>query len=389
MINRITMNKPLTHIDLFAGAGGITEGFRKAGYKCLLANDFDEEAMHTFTYNHPNIPFILKDIKELTVDEMLKKAKCKCGEVDLITGGPPCQGFSLAGQRLQDDPRNVLFREYIRLAKGIQPKVIFFENVGGLLSMQKGKILQAIISEFREIGYSIKYKLINAADYGVPQARPRVILIGVNSQNVDITFPIPTHGDPQKDNNQMVLFESMKTKLKPYLTVADAISDLPIIEAGEGEEEMYQPNVEKTEYQKERIGVRKPGIIYNHRATNHAQFIIDRYVLIPQGCTNSVLPEELRTKKNNLFRLSMLQPARTITCNFRTDLINPIANRGLTVREAARLQSFDDDYRFFGNLSRKAKFLTQDDQVGNAVPPILAYAFAKHIKEYILPQFIK
>ena len=166
-------------IDLFAGAGGITEGFRKAGYKCICANDVDEEAKHTFTFNHPDIPYLLKDIRELTAKEILDMGKCYASDIDVITGGPPCQGFSLAGQRISDDPRNILFREYIRITKDIQPKVIFFENVHGIMNMQAGKVLQAIVTEFGEIGYQCKYALVNAADYGVPQARPRFVLIGV------------------------------------------------------------------------------------------------------------------------------------------------------------------------------------------------------------------
>ena len=369
-------------IDLFAGAGGITEGFRKAGYICVCANDFDEEAKHTFTYNHPNVPYLLKDVKEVTAADILEKANCEASEIDLITGGPPCQGFSLAGLRLSDDPRNVLFREYIRIAKDIQPKVIFFENVHGIMSMQGGKVLKAIVSEFGEIGYQCKYSLVNAADYGVPQARPRFVLIGVRGFDKEITFPEPTHG--KMDDAQVGLFDA---NILPYITVEAALSNLPVVDQGEGEEELAVSPYWNNDFQKERVGERCPGMIYNHRATKHSKAIQDRYELIPQGCNNSVLPPEIRTKKQNAYKLDMRLPSRTVTCNFRTDLIHPIMNRGLTVREAARLQSFDDDYRFFGNLTRKAKWLTQDDQVGNAVPPLLAFAFAEHIKNHILSQF--
>lgn len=369
-------------IDLFSGAGGITEGFRKAGFHCLCATDIDEEARHTFTYNHPKIPFLLKDIRQLDPEELLSAAGIPDGEqVDVITGGPPCQGFSLAGQRLSDDPRNQLFREYIRIAEKIQPKVIFFENVNGILSMQKGHVLQAILDEFEKIGYHCQYILANAADYGVPQARPRFVLIGTRGFDKKISFPAPTHG---KSENQLTMFPS---RLHPFVTVREAFEGLPQVDQGEGEEEVFREPAAVGEYQAERIGERRPGTIYNHRATRHSRQIQERYSMIPQGCSNSVLPPEIRTKKQNAFKLSLDAPARTVTCNFRTDLIHPVMNRGLTVREAARLQSFDDDYRFFGNLTRKAKFLTQDDQVGNAVPPLLAYAFADHIRKFILPQF--
>jgi len=370
-------------IDLFAGAGGITEGFRKAGYICVCASDFDEEAKHTFTFNHPSVPYLLKDIREVTAEELLLKADCNANEIDVITGGPPCQGFSLAGQRLSNDPRNVLFREYIRIAKDIQPKVIFFENVHGIISMQNGRVLNAIVTEFGKIGYQCKYALVNAADYGVPQARPRFVLIGVRGSDKKITFPEVTHGIVINDG-QIELFEK---NILPYVTVEEALSNLPRIDQGEGEEEIKVIPSWKNTFQKDRVGERIPGIIFNHRATKHSKAIQERYAMIPQGCNNSVLPPEIRTKKQNAYKLDMKLPSRTVTCNFRTDLIHPIMNRGLTVREAARLQSFDDDYCFFGNLTRKAKWLTQDDQVGNAVPPLLAQAFAAHIINYILPQF--
>ncbi len=370
-------------IDLFAGAGGITEGFRKAGYTCVCANDFDEEAKHTFTFNHPLIPYLLKDIREVTSAELLLKAGCNADEIDVMTGGPPCQGFSLAGQRLSDDPRNILFREYIRIAKDIQPKVIFFENVYGIMNMQNGRVLNAILAKFGEIGYQCKYALINAADYGVPQARPRFVLIGVRGSDKKITFPETTHGKVI-DDGQIELFEK---EILPYVTVEEALSNLPQIDQGEGEEEIKVIPSWKNTFQKERVGERIPGIIFNHRATKHSKAIQERYAMIPQGRNNSVLPPEIRTKKQNAYKLDVKLPSRTVTCNFRTDLIHPIMNRGLTVREAARLQSFDDDYCFFGNLTRKAKWLTQDDQVGNAVPPLLAQAFATHIMNYILPQF--
>ena len=308
-------------IDLFAGAGGITEGFRKAGYSCVCANDFDEEAKHTFTFNHPEVPYLLKDVREVTSKELLLKANCDSEEIDVITGGPPCQGFSLAGQRLSDDPRNTLFREYIR--------------IGGR-------------------GFDKK-----------------------------ITFPEPTHGKII-DDGQMKLFAK---NLLPYITVEEALSNLPSVDQGGGEEEINIKPFWNNEFQRERIGERIPGTIFNHRATKHSKIVQERYAMIPQGCNNSVLPLEVRTKKQNAYKLDLKLPSRTVTCNFRTDLIHPTMNRGLTVREAARLQSFDDDYCFFGNLTRKAKWLTQDDQVGNAVPPLLAQAFATHIMNYILPQF--
>ncbi len=366
-------------LDLFAGAGGITEGFRKAGFQCILANDCDEEAQHTFLFNHPNTPYILRDIREVTEHDILEVSRCERGEIDVITGGPPCQGFSLAGRRLSDDPRNVLFKEYVRITKMLNPKVVFFENVHGITSMQKGKVLEALVAAFEEIGYKCEYRVVNAADYGVPQSRPRFVLLGVKGRDKEISFPNPTHGKKKAG-------DFLESHLFPYVTVEEAFSGLPIIDQGEGNEQM-QSIATQSSYSLERRGERAPGIVYNHRATRHSAVIQERYALIPQGCTNAVLPPEIRTKKQNAYKLDLSQVSRTVTCNFRTDLIHPTMNRGLTVREAARLQSFDDDYCFFGNLTRKARWLTQDDQVGNAVPPLMAKAFAEHIKTTILPQF--
>ena len=371
---------PVT-IDLFAGAGGITEGFRQAGYRCIFANDYDEEARHTFTYNHPSIPYLMKDVKALTLYDIESTIGAPIGEVDVITGGPPCQGFSLAGMRLANDPRNALFKEFVRLTDAIKPKVIFFENVAGIMSMQKGMVLQAILKEFGSLGYKCEYSVVNASSFGVPQARPRFVLLGVRGMDKVVSFPSPTHGVPTA---QRELFEE---PLQPIVSTWEALSDLPCVDQGEGSEEMPHGGRPRNSYQLAREGCRHPGTLYNHRAIRHSETIQHRFSLIPQGCTNAVLPPEIRTKKQNVFRLSGKDPSRTVTCNFRTDLLHPEMNRGLTVREAARLQSFDDDYCFFGNLTRKAKFLTQDDQVGNAVPPLLARAFAEHIKTRLLSQF--
>ncbi len=360
-------------IDLFAGAGGMTEGLRKAGFQSVLANEYDDMAGVTFRTNHPTVPLLIKDIKDLSVEEILELTKLKVGELSMISGGPPCQGFSLAGPRLDGDPRNQMFKEFVRLVSGLRPEIFLFENVSGIMSMSGGSVLKAIVAEFTAIEYKCEYKLLIAADYGVPQARPRFILIGVRDGDT-IGFPEPTHGNI---NGNLDLFTS---DLKPYRTVWDALSDLPVIHQGEGEEELQHSGAYDNDYQEERRGDRRPGKIFNHRATRHSDLIVQRYAAIPEGGDNSQVPDELRTKKVNVFKLDSQRPSRTVTCNHRTDLLHPKIPRGTTVREAARLQSFDDDYQFFGNLTRKAKWVTQDDQVGNAVPPLLAKALGEHIK---------
>lgn len=360
-------------IDLFAGAGGMTEGLRKAGFKSLLAIEYDPMAAKTFAHNHPDVPVIVKDIREVGVEDIIEKLKIGVGDLHLVAGGPPCQGFSLAGPRLDGDPRNQMFKEFVRIVGGLRPQAFLFENVPGLMSMSKGLVLRAILDEFENLGYSCVYRILNAADYGVPQARPRFILIG-SRDGVRLDFPEPTHASPDK------LAGIFSDGLKPYVTVWDALSDLPFIHQSEGEEILQHSSKYFNDFQKERRGSRLPGTVFNHRATSHSDKIVERYAAIPEGGDNSQVPEELRTKKINVFKLHGDRPARTVTCNHRTDLLHPKFPRGTTVREAARLQSFDDDYQFFGNLTRKAKYVTQDDQVGNAVPPLLARALGQKLK---------
>jgi DNA (cytosine-5)-methyltransferase 1 len=365
-----------TVLDLFAGAGGMTEGFRQAGYRSLLAVEYDEMASETFRYNHANVPLITRDIREVSIAEMRERVGLDKGALSLVVGGPPCQGFSLAGQRLDGDPRNQLFKEFVRVVDGFQPEAFVFENVSGILSMSGGSVVKAIEAEFARIGYRVTSQVLNAADFGVPQARPRFIMIGSRDNKV-IGFPNRSHAP--KDE----LSDLFNQGLSPHLTVWDALSDLPVISEGEGEEILEHRGERINSYQVARKGERNPGNLYNHRATRHSPRIVERYAAIPQGGDNSQVPEELRTKKINVFKLHQHRPARTVTCNHRTDLLHPTIPRGTTVREAARLQSFDDDYRFFGNLTRKAKWVTQDDQVGNAVPPLLARAIGKHIREVL------
>lgn len=364
----------LKTVDLFCGAGGFTEGLKQAGYTAAFANDIDEMACKTFSHNHPDVTTLCKSISEVSVKEVLTLSSLDVGEAHLIVGGPPCQGFSLAGRRVTDDPRNKMFTEFVRMVDGIKPKIFVFENVVGILTMQKGEVVSAIVEAFNAINYKCEFKVLNSADYGVPQKRPRFILIGTRDGNT-IGFPEPTHTAP---TSQQTLFTN---DLPNYVTAWEALSDLPYIEQGQGWEETQHNGRYENLYQIERKGHRKPGAIFNHRATSHSEKIVERYAAIPEGGDNSQVPDHLKTKKVNVFKILSEAPSRTVTCNHRTDLLHPKVPRGTTVREAARLQSFDDDYQFFGNLTRKAKFVTQDDQVGNAVPPLLARAIGLHIRK--------
>lgn len=367
--------KKLTTVDLFCGAGGFTEGFDKSGgFEPILAVDFDKQAVDTFKHNHPSVKVVCVDVCKLQRKDLLSLTNNR--DVHVVVGGPPCQGFSLAGPRLIDDPKNMLFREYVRIVDVFRPNFFIFENVVGIVSMQKGLVVEAICEEFKGVGYEISYALLNAAQFGVPQARPRFILIG-SRDGKRVGMPLSTHDIPSKSSVDL-----FGHTLKPYVTVKEALSNLPLIEQGQGAEEMDNYSADN-EYQEMVAGTRKLGRLFNHRATHHSERIVKRYTHMPQGGDVRSLPQELRTKKNNVFRLLDSSVSRTVTCNFRTDIIHPWVPRGLTTREAARLQSFDDDYQFFGNLTRKAKYVTQDDQVGNAVPPLLAKALAKHIKRFL------
>jgi DNA (cytosine-5)-methyltransferase 1 len=367
----------LNSIDLFCGAGGLTEGLRLAGIKTRFACDFDLQAIETFKYNHPNVLAEQTDVKDIDAKYILGKTGLRKGDIQLVVGGPPCQGFSLAGPRLPDDPKNRLVLEFLRIVRELEPNFFIFENVPGLLSMQGGAVKAVLENEFKQLGYSLSDDVVNSAKFGVPQSRPRFIMIGMMGNSLP-GLPEATHFS-SIESAQNSLFSA--TDRYEFVTVEDAFSDLPEVDQGQGSEETLHSKAPTCPFQEQRRGERKPGGIFNHRATRHSEKIQARYSSMPEGGSGRDIPERLRTKKNNIFRLSSNKPARTVTCNFRTDLIHPWMARGLTVREAARLQSFDDDYRFFGNLTRKAKWVTQDDQVGNAVPPLLARALGNHILE--------
>lgn len=202
-------------MDLFAGAGGMSEGFRQAGYVSALAIEYDEMASTTFSFNHPETPIITKDIRLVQEDEVTSIINGHA--IDVVCGGPPCQGFSLAGQRLADDPRNQLFVEFVRMIKLIKPRFFVFENVSGITSMAGGAILDVILNEFRGAGYECTYKVLNAADYGVPQARPRFFLVG-SRDGEKYRFPSPSHVPTTA--NDLFLSNTPNTLLKnPALDV--------------------------------------------------------------------------------------------------------------------------------------------------------------------------
>ncbi len=355
-------------IDLFAGVGGISSGFKKAGFNVVSANEYKFEIANTYIKNHPGTKMIVEDITKVKSKDLLN------GEhnIDVIVGGPPCQGFSMAGRRIRGgggaflkDPRNELFKEFIRIVKEIKPKVFVMENVAAMLNIHGGAVRNEIIKKFKEIGYETKVHVLLAAEYGVPQMRKRAVFIG-NRIGVDPEefFPEKTHGPKNA---------------KPYVTVAETILDLPKVLSGEGEfESEYGPVKALSEYQQERRG--KSEKLYNHQATHHDPRIVELLKNIKEGEGRTSLPKELQTKSvhSGAFgRMNRNKPAYTITTRFDTPSVgrvtHPSQHRALTPREAARIQSFDDDFVFYGSKS------SVGIQIGNSVPPLLAYAIAQKI----------
>lgn len=363
-------------IDLFAGAGGFSNGFVEEGFEVKLAIDKFEAAAETYKRNHEGVNFLREDIKTINENALLENLNIKSEEVDVIIGGPPCQGFSTVGKRSSNDVRNQLFEEYVRIVEYLNPRYFVMENVTGILNIQRGEFLQRILDSFENVGYKVKYKTLNALNYGVPQNRERVIFIGSRGGE-EVVFPRPTHAEEANS-------ASKSGSLKKPLTLWDAISDLPPVKAGEKATEYLSPP--ENSYQKaRRNGVEKLTL---HKATRHGDRLIEMMNHIPEG--NSVwevenMPAGLRPNsgyKNTYARLDSSVPAMTITRNFScvssSRCIHPFQNRGLTAREAARIQSFDDDFIFQGTKGEVAV------QIGNAVPPVLARQLAKCVKKLLL-----
>lgn len=367
------MNRSFNCIELFAGSGGLGTGFLNSGFNIISANDVWETASKTYTANHPNIKYIVKDIAKLTGEELLEGTGYTNSDIDAIIGGPPCQGFSTLGKRFIDDPRNKLFKEYVRIVKEIKPKIFVMENVAGILSMEDGKVLEQILKSFDELGYKVEYKLLNAAEYGVPQQRERTIFIGTRI-NVRIKYPKKTHTLTNEKG------------LLPALTLWDAIGDLPQSDDKEINEYSCEP---QNDYQRK---IRNNAtILLNHKPSIHNEKAKNMMKYIPMGKSawevKDLIPKEFMPTSgygNTYARLNANEPGMTITRNFAcissSRCIHPYLNRGLTAREAARIQSYPDDYIFKGSKSDIHL------QIGNSVPPILASKLANAIFEMLMEE---
>jgi DNA (cytosine-5)-methyltransferase 1 len=356
-----------TVFDFFSGCGGFSKGFELADFNIILANDTWDKAEETYTFNHPNTSFILKDIRELSTSEV---SKVYNGTPDVIIGGPPCQGFSLAGLRKMDDDRNQLYKEFVRMVAEFKPKMFVMENVPGIVKRAKGFFKEQIIADFKEIGYEVDCRILKASDFGIPQIRQRAFFIGSLNGNYPINFPETTHYDPKEEHD---LFSLDKKK---YVSLGQAISDLPLLEDPNflGEDQQNYLTEPENDYQK--YIRRNSNYVYNHIASKHNQKTRDIIKLVPEGKNYKSLPEELRgTRKFNVAwtRLDSKVPSYTVDTGHRHHF-HPWTDRIPTVRESARIQSFDDDFIFKGSKTH------QYTQVGNAVPPLLAKAVASSVK---------
>lgn len=341
-------------VDLFAGVGGLTYGFMSAGFDIVIANEIDSDIARAHSDNHPGTIMINHDITKLDIASVFKEYKNK---IDLVVGGPPCQGFSQKGSRKSiNDDRNFLFRYYFKVVEYLRPKYFLMENVPNLLTTENGLFKQEIVELFGSIGYSLDCDILNAAEFGVPQNRRRAFVLGRLGNRV-LKLPIGSG---------------------VRITVDEAIGDLAYLESGEGSEIQQYKFSPKTEYQK--IMRSDSEMLYNHIATSHSKESIDKLKLIPEGMGKEVLPKELLTKSiysGTWSRMLGNEQSVTITTRFDTPssgrFTHPTLNRCITVREAARLQSFPDNFRFIGAKSSQMK------QVGNAVPPFLGKAIANII----------
>lgn len=360
-------------IDLFAGCGGFSIGFERAGFRVTKAVEIDSQIAHTYSINHANVIMFNEDIGKID-----NKNNFVRGEAEVIIGGPPCQGFSMAGARIRkngfiEDPRNYLFKHYVNVVKIVRPKVFVFENVKGILSMKNGEIFREIVNTFSNPKnfdgdhYAISYKIAKAVEFGIPEKRERVIIIGVLNKKIDFREV------EQTTKNQIL-------QKYPFffdkVTVGDAITGLPL-PTKDGIIKNPHPINQYQEYI-----CSKGETLANHKATTHTTVALKRMHQIKDGQNWTSLEEEIHSVHSGAYgRMSWNEPSATITTRFDTPsggrFTHPEEDRTITPREAARLQSFPDDFVFYGSKSSICK------QIGNAVPPKLSFFIANLINNII------
>lgn len=347
LTNNRMRKEPYTVLDLFCGCGGLSLGFEKAGYDVLLGVDNWEDALKTYKFNHRGSNVLCADLATLTGDEV--NARLGTRKVDVIVGGPPCQGFSVAGKRIVDDERNKLYKGFVRMVAYFRPLAFVMENVPNILSIGDGIVKHSILNDFLELGYNVETKVLLASDYGVPQNRRRSVFIGM--RNGDFDFNIPT--------------------VEHKVSTKEALCDLTEESITDGSAYPLAPT---NDYQ--RLMRKDSSVVWNHDVTLHNEQTKRIIAMVPDGGNYKDLPENLQgTRKVHIAwtRLNSQKPSITIDTGHRHHF-HYKWNRVPTVRESARLQSFPDDFVFLCSKTSQYK------QVGNAVPPIMAQAIAAQLK---------
>ena len=378
--------KRLTAVDLFSGAGGISVGLGDAGYDVLLASDVDSACARTYRRNFAGHQFIEGDIRELTGQQVIRETGLRRGDLDVLVGGPPCQGFSIIGSRVEMDPRNDLFKEFLRIGGELQPRAMVMENVPGMATLGGGSILRHVVGGFEAIGYRVSFAELLAAQYGAPQMRWRMVFVAFRSDvdvPMNVGFPKPTHG--RRAIGELVPNCTIPpADTKGFITTREAIGDLPAIASGEeGREYRGRPTCQYQRRMREGAGPE----LHNHYAPKLSAQNLERLAALSAGQDWRDLPIELlpegmkrAKRKDHTRRYSRMTwdgIPRSIITRFRDpksgEYTHPEQHRTISIREAARIQSFPDRFVFEGSHSE------QYDQVGNAVPAILAEAIGREV----------
>lgn len=337
-------------IDLFCGCGGLSLGFEQAGYNVLLGVDICEDALATFRYNHKRSKTLCADLSAIEPAEIRNHIGNR--HVDIVIGGPPCQGFSVAGKRIIEDKRNELYKSFVFVVQALQPEVFVLENVPNIITMGDGQIKKKLIDDFAKLSYNVVFKVLNASDYGVPQNRKRAVFVGMKHSTFNFTIPTTTH----------------------KVTCEEALSDL-------GEKSIEDGNcyIQEAMSEYQSLMRRNSTLVFNHQTTAHNEKTIRTINLVPDGGNYKNLPQELQHIRNVHIawtRLNSQRPSITIDTGHRHHF-HYKWNRVPTVRECARIQSFPDNFVFLGSKTSQYK------QVGNAVPPLMAQAIATQIKNQL------
>lgn len=391
------LDDKLTCLDLFAGAGGLSEGLEEAGFHSLFASEIVDRYAETYKRNHPSAEVCVDDIRAVDPASVRKSLELSVGELDLLAGGPPCQGFSInAPVRSDEDPRNHLFREYLRFVDEFKPRAVLIENVPGLVSFEKGATLHAILSSLANLGYGADVHILGAPYYGVPQMRWRTIIMGLRGAVIpQSAWPDPVRHAPIRanftttfDGRQIVKRPSPETSA-PFTTLHEAIGDLPSLANGErGAEIKAYACDAQCDYQR-LLRTGSPGVM-NHEAPRLSKINLERLTYIKPGGNWTDIPIELlpkgmqkarrsdHTKRYGRPRWDELASTVLTKCDPHWGaFFHPDQDRAFTVREAARIQSFPDHYVFIGSQAE------QYAEVGNAVPPMLASAVGKSLRSVL------